>query len=187
MEQERTRDIKLGEHMYTVVAQRHSYLQRALGPRFSSLADMSASDTSQIAGAATKGYHSLLSVFIPDLMPLYEWEGFPTEEAFSTDDWHKELDHAPSIDQMVIAAEAVAEVNRLDLVKHIKELVGPNFLRALRAKAEVELTKWLAETGDSSSASSPPSNGASAPTNGSTIAPTSAPSGDGHTPASSTT
>lgn len=192
MEQERTQEIKLGEHTYTVVAQRHAYLQRELGPRIQETLDLTGGDTASMIKAGTVGYHSLLSVFIPDLMALWEWEGFASQTAMDGDQYDKEADKSPTIDQMVIAFKAVASVNRLDLATKLKELVGPDFFasdlwRAVRARGEVELIGRLTQIGEPSSGSLQPQNGESAQTSGGTSAPTPVESVGGPTHASSTT
>jgi hypothetical protein len=205
MEQERTREIKLGEHEYTVVAQRHAYLERKLGPQIGATLNLSAAE-GPIAIAST-GYHALLNVFIPELMPLWEWRGFASETAYTATELHKTsggeegsdqydeaADRSPTTDQMVTAFRAVAEVNRIDLVEKLKELVGPDFFasdiwRAIRLKLEIAgidaIKKF--DLGALSSPSSPPPSGESDQTNGGTTVPTAAPSGAGPTPASSTT
>lgn len=191
MEQESTREIQLGEHTYTVVAQRHTYLERKLGPRISEVFSLAGGDVRQLAASGSEGYHSLLSVFIPDLMPLWEWRGFASKTAFEQGEagYDEDADKAPTLPQMVIAFRAAMDVNRLDLLEKlggmVKDLVGPDFLKALRLRAEVEGTKLLANLGDTSSESLPPQSGEPPQTNGGTTPPTSVSSGVGPTPASS--
>jgi hypothetical protein len=160
VENERTQEIKLGEREYTVVAQRHAYLQRQLGPRAREVAELAGGDTAEFIKAGTTGYHKMLQVFIPDLMPIWEWEGYASATAMDTDQYDEEADKSPTIDQMVVAFQAVAAVNRLDLVGKLKELVGPDFFasdlwRALKARFEVEAIQMLTAlpSGDTASES----------------------------------
>lgn len=208
MEQERTREIKLGEHEYTVVAQRHAYLERMLGPQIGSALSLSGGDGAQgLIASASTGYHGLLKVFLPELMPLWEWRGFASETAFTSTELHKSsggeegsdqydvaADKSPTTDQMVVALRAVAEVNRIDLVEKLKDLVGPDFFksdlwRAVRLRLEIAGIDAIKsfDLGALTSVSLQPPSGESAPTNGGTPPPTPASSGAGPTPASSTT
>lgn len=185
MEQERTRQIALGRHTYTVIAQRHAYLQRTLGPKVAELGELDV-NAGNAATAVAGGLHSTLSIFIPDLMPEWEWNGYASPTAADADDYDAEADNSPTVDQMVIAVEAVAEVNRLDLLKHLKGLVGPDFRKAIWARAEVELTQFIASTGEPASERSPSQSGESPSMNGGTSDPTEDASSAGPTPASST-
>jgi hypothetical protein len=195
----RHQQVKLGQHEYVVVAQRHAYLQRKLGPQVSEALNLSGSDAQAIIKSSTVGYHGLLNVFIPDLMPLWEWEGYASETAMESDQYDEQADKSPTIDEMVTAFQAVATVNRLDLLGKLKDLIGglagPDFFsgslgKALRARMEVEGIKLLTNvetTGESASESSPAPSGEPPQRNGGTSLQTSESSGAGPTPASSPT
>lgn len=204
---QRVREVKLGQHTYTVVAQRHAYLERKLGNELGSVLALAGGDAANLVASGSVGYHGLLSVFIPDLMPLHEWRGFATQKTYEdtelfkssggeqgSDQYDEEADHSPDLDQMVDAFQAVAEVNRIDLLGKLKELVGPDFFAsdlwtALRARGELEVMKQLTKpaAGGSGSESLQPPSGESPPTTGGTPSPTPASSGAGPSPASSST
>lgn len=204
---QRTREITLGENTYTVVAQRHAYLERRLGPQFAEAVSLVSGGASQLIASGSEGYHGILSIFIPDLMPLWEWRGFGSLSAYEqttlwkttdgsqgTDQYDERQDKSPDLDQMVEAFEAVSEVNRIDMLGKLKELAGPDFFgsrlwTALRARVEVEGIRLLTNLppGDKPSPSSPQSNGVSDQTSGGTLPPTSESSEGGPTPASPTT
>ncbi len=203
----RVEEVKLGKHTYQVVAQRHAYLERKLGPYASEVTQLATGDFAGLIRSGSVGYHGLLSIFIPDLMPLHEWRGFASEKAYEqtelwkqskgaegADMYDEKLDNSPDLDQMVAAFTAVAAVNRIDLVGKVKELLGPDFFSsdlwtALRARVEVEGIKMLTAlpAGGSESERSQQQSGASTPTTGGTTPPTPGSSGDGRTPGSSTT
>jgi len=203
---QRTREVQLGEHTYTVVAQRHAYLERKLGPEVSEVLKLAGGDTASLIASGSEGYHRLLGIFIPDLMALFEWRGFPSQTAFDQtklwkesggdegeDQYDESQDKSPDLDQMVDAMQAVAEVNRIDLVGKIKELAGPDFFssdlwKALKARVEIEAIQRLTTLdGGSSSESLPPPSGEPQPANGGTTRPTAGSSAAGPSPASSTT
>jgi hypothetical protein len=166
-------------HTYAVVPQRHAYLQRQLSQTFESLGEL---DVKQLRGDAegailgqtTTQVWSLLKVFIPDLMPLYEWEGFSSDEAMKANDYDKERDRSPDLDQQVEAFKAVLEVNRLDLLRYIKDLVGPDFFKAQLQQRLGTLLADLLDPSSTPSPSLPQRNGGSAPTSSGTIGPTEA-------------
>jgi hypothetical protein len=204
---QRVREVQLGKHTYTVVAQRHAYLERKLGSEIGSVLALAGGDASNLVASGSVGYHGVLSVFVPELMPLHEWRGYPSQKAYEetelwkssggeegSDQYDEDADTSPDLDQMVDAFQAVAEVNRIDLIGKLKELAGPDFFasdlwRAVKARGEIELMKQLTKlpSGESDSESLPPRSGASAPTSGGAPSPTPASSGDGPSRASSTT
>lgn len=200
---QRTREVELGEHKYTAVAQRHAYLERKLGPELGEAMKLAGGDAATLVASGSEGYHRLLAIFIPELMPLFEWRGFPSQTAYDQtklwqesggkegeDQYNEALDKSPDIDQMVDAMQAVAEVNRIDLLGKVKELAGPDFFssdlwRALKARVEIEGIKVLTAlpAGDPDSESLQPPSGGPPPSNGGTTPPTSASSAAGPSPA----
>lgn len=120
--------VKLGESEYTVVAQRHGYLRSRLGNVVEELGQLNV-EGSDIMGVIGEQAYVLLSVFIPDLMPEYEFQGYADQASYLEKHYLPEKDRSPSYDEIVGAFEVVMEVNRLDLLKHLKNLVGPDLIR----------------------------------------------------------
>ena len=185
---QRVEEVKLGKNTYQVVAQRHAYLERKLGPYAKEVTQLATGDIAGLLRSGSVGYHGLLAIFIPDLMPLWEWRGFGSQKAFEetelwkqskgeqgTDQYDEDADNSPDLDQMVTAFTAVAAVNRIDMVAKIKELMGPDFFSsdlwtALRAKFEVAAIETILSlpSGGTESERSPQPSGESAPTTGGT-------------------
>ncbi|HEY3435070.1 MAG TPA: hypothetical protein VGK41_05410 [Solirubrobacterales bacterium] len=189
---QRVEEVQLGKYTYQVVAQRHAYLERKLGPYAQEVTQLAAGDIAGLIRAGSTGYHGLLAIFIPELMPLHEWRGFASKKAYDetelwkqskgtegSDQYDEDADNSPDLDQMVTAFTAVAAVNRIDMVGKLKELLGPDFFSsdlwtALRAKFEVAALEAVMNlpTGGSDSERSPLPSGESGPTSGGTPAPT---------------
>jgi hypothetical protein len=83
-------------------------------------------------------------------MPKYEWLGFATEQTMKADDYVEAQDRSPDLDQIVEALETCMHVNRIDLVKHLKDLVSPDFRKAMVQKLIADFL-----TNNSSNLSSP--------------------------------
>jgi hypothetical protein len=129
--------VVLGEHEYTIYPQRHAYLTNRLGRAMAKLQDASAFESEALEGAiAMLGdrAYDLLLVFIPKLMPEYEWAGYPTQEAFEAKDYNEEYDKSPSFPQIVNAFHVCLNVNRLDLLKHLGKVVNLDLVRAYMTK-----------------------------------------------------
>jgi len=126
-------EVKLGENIYAVVPQRRAYLKHKLGPEFDELAKLAIdSDAGAIASIITAvgdGAHRLLKVFIPDLMPQWEWDGYGSAGAAERGEYDETGDRSPDHAQIVTAFEVVMKANRFDVVKGLKSLVDPTLAR----------------------------------------------------------
>ncbi len=139
-------EIELGSHRYTIVAQPLAYLEMELGDVFGQLQGVTAPGdltdvvvkpgrASQIGQIAGPGYE-ILRVFIPDLMAEHEFRGFTSEEAFAAGVRDKQSARlAPTIPQIVGAFEMVFAVNRLDVVKHLGNVVPPTLIQGFLKEA----------------------------------------------------
>jgi hypothetical protein len=147
MARRREAEVELGPHRYTVVPQKIGRLRRELNRAFNSeTGDEEAEAVAEALDAAKSGEeedviealggqaHAVLLVFIPDLMPKYEWLGFASEEAMKADESSDATDHSPDMDQVIEALNTCMQVNRIDLLKHLRSLVGPDFLQAMVQK-----------------------------------------------------
>lgn len=166
--------IQLGNHQYTVVPQRHAYLQHKLGSTLMELGSIAPDEGASMLSGMTAQVYTVLKVFIPELMPEYEFQGYSTKAAYEAQEYDEDADQSPSPDQIIGAFEGAMKVNRLDLLRHLKEVVGQDFLLAQARVAIADATTKALEA----SPTSPSENGASDSTSSTTPAPTSESSGD---------
>src|SRR4051794_10748633 len=110
--------VNLGEHSYHLAPQRIAYLDKKLG----SLQELLDLDLAGGTGGLVQGLggnaYRLLKVFIPDLMPEWEWQGYGSPTAAERNEYDEEADRSPTFEQIVVAFEGVMAVNRIDLFKH---------------------------------------------------------------------
>lgn len=125
-----SREVTLGEQSYLVSPQRIGYLRSKLGVFFNQLStgglDFSDGDVINTLGEKV---HDVLKVFIPDLMPAWEFHGYATEEDWREGRYDDRYDKSPSPPQVRAAFTAVMEVNELDLLKHLGKIVDLELLR----------------------------------------------------------
>lgn len=165
----------LGDEEYLVVAQRHARLRRELGKLFQNLGDLgdleidSANSMLDLVGDKV---YDLLAIFIPDLMPKYEFMGYATSEAMEADRYDEEADRSPTQPQIREAIERCLDVNGFDWIGKVKDFIGSDFLRA---QLRVRLAEWATSTPTTSTSlpNSPSTNGGSAPTTTGPSEPTS--------------
>jgi hypothetical protein len=165
--------VQLGEHEYTVHPQRHAYLRHRLGDKIELLGqNLNLIADGNFLDQIVDQAYEFLSVFIPEMMPQWEFEGYGTPEAFEARSYDEAADRSPTTGQIIGAFEAALRVNRLDLVKHLKgplqTLLGDDYLAAQLKVGVGTMTERA--LGDSPS--SPPENGASAQTSSGQDAPT---------------
>ncbi len=146
--------VQLGGHIYEVVPQPLPYLKRHLGRTFSELVEGAEGlSGSNVMAWITGRAWDVLKVFIPDLMPLYEWEGYGSQAQMEADDYDEALMRtlAPTGPQTKTALELCMRANGLDVYKTLGRLVDPTLLQGI-------VTKLLAEslTKTSANDSSPP-------------------------------
>jgi hypothetical protein len=152
--------VTLGDHTYTIVPQRIGYLRSRLGTVFAGIVDLEVSNANLLTVLGDKIY-VLLQVFIPDLMPEWEFHGYPTREAMEAEDYKEEYDHSPSPTEIREALTAGSAVNEIDLLKHLGKLIGPDLIRSWVAGAVADS---MQATSQSSSLTSGESNGTPSPT-----------------------
>jgi hypothetical protein len=173
--------ITLGDETYLVVPQRHTRLTRRLfsdGGVFASIQDLTTLNTEEgldsIIGALGGKIYEVLEVFIPDLMPRWQFEGYASEQFAADGQYDEEADRAPTVPEIKNALVVAIRVNGLDWIGQLKQLVDPRVL-----KNQISLT--MARMGSAAresrglgepSLSSLPQNGASEPTSSGTTEPT---------------
>lgn len=163
--------VALGEHEYTVHPQRHAYLRHRLGDELGRLGDVEAVADENLLDQVTQKAYEFLSVFIPDIMPRWEFEGYGSPSSFEAREYDEAADRSPSPDQIIGAFEMALRVNRLDLVKHLKAWIGEDYLRAQIQVALGTLTQKALESSETSASE----NGASVSPSSTTPDPTPTP------------
>lgn len=127
--------IALGDQTYSVIPQRIGRLRSQLMPMFrnmdSFLPSFEGASIDSILDQGMERVHSVLIVFIPDLMPMHEFCGFSTVDAYEAGDYHEGSDHGPDLPQLRVAFETCFKVNSLDLLGHLKNVFSPELIRAL--------------------------------------------------------
>lgn len=115
--------VKLGEHDYEVYEQRIGYLQNKLRRTFAQLVTREVDSPDDLLGAlVVNPSYKLLKVFFGSrLMPEWEFEGYPTKEAWEAGDYKPEYDKSPGPTQARKAIETAARVNSLDLFKSVAD------------------------------------------------------------------
>lgn len=179
-------------NVFHVVPQRHAkVLRRLMGKdgvfasfeEFASLAgdDESGTDLDKFLHAIGGKLYDTLLIFIPDLMPRWEFEGYGSEGHFERDEYVEELDRSPSSPQIQTAFETIIQVNGLKWVRKLSAFFDP---KLLRAEANSALARFMAEqrsipasgtektNGSTTSPSLQPESGESGPTSSGTSATT---------------
>lgn len=165
--------VALGQHEYTVHPQRHAYLRHRLGGELEGLAEVEAVADGNLLDQVIEKAYEFLSVFIPDLMPQWEFEGYGSPSAFEAREYDEAADRSPSPDQIIGAFEMALRVNRLDLVKHLKTWIGEDYLRAQIQMALGTMTQKALASSETSALE----NGESPSPSSTTIDPTPMPHG----------
>jgi len=165
--------VLIGEYTYQVVPQRIGRLRKRLGRALGDLETLQGDSITSFAAESMDRTHTILKVFIPDLMPIWEFSGYRSEAAMEADE-EEEGEYGPTLPDIVHAFEVVMKVNRLDLLGHLRQVISPELIRAYIA---TKVGDAIAASPTSSSASSASTNGLAS---GSTItgprSPTSEPS-----------
>jgi hypothetical protein len=158
--------VRLGEHDYAVYPQKIGYLENKLGRFIEALTGDSATSTDSIVDFLGDKAYDVLHVFLPRLMPEYEFRGYRSQEAFDARDYDPEGDASPSFPEIVEAMQTCMRVNRFDLFGHLGKLVDEETRGALVAMAVARSTGGLSPT--ESSTTTPPTtstdSGTTAPT-----------------------
>ena len=107
----------IGEHRLPVVPQRHARLKHKLSPEdFTRL-------MSQDYGRESYRVLSILIPALPEQIPLYEWEGFASEEAMEADDYDEALDKSPTTAEIIDAFETAFLVSGAGKMGKIVDLI----------------------------------------------------------------
>jgi hypothetical protein len=122
-------EVKLGDHEYVVVPQRIGYLRSKLGTVLGGIVDADLASSNIVQFLGDKVY-DVLAVFIPDIMPEYEFHGYATNEAMAEDKYDEEYDHSPSPTQVRQSLVSCTHVNEIDLLSHVGKLIGPEVLQS---------------------------------------------------------
>jgi hypothetical protein len=163
----------LGEHELDVYPQRHAYLANKLGKFISELAETGGDITTEnILSFGQQRIYELLCVVIPQLgkrMPLYEFLGYPSNEALQAGEYDVAQDKSPTVPEIHDALAVVGRVNRFDILKHLAKVFDPNLVRAaINQQVAAQVLK--------TSQNLPSTNGDSDPMISGTSAQTSTPS-----------
>lgn len=166
-------------HTYQVVPQRQARVLRKLfdkGGVFSDpaeLTDALQSDVSFDGLYETVGgkLYEVLRVFIPDLMPRWEFDGYASEAAAAEGRYDEQADRSPTHPQVIEALRVSIEINGARWIRKLGKVLNPDLLRA-QLNAELASRVSASRNQDGSSASLPPQNGESTPTSSGMSAPT---------------
>lgn len=135
-------NVRLGPHEYRVQPQRHAYLKREMRKFVDSLSALEDMEADQLLDIFTMKAYEVLSVFIPDLMERYEFQGFATREAFESGDYNEEYDRSPTIPEITVALNAAIDVNGLRFIGKVKDFFDPTLLRS---QLNATVARWAAE------------------------------------------
>jgi hypothetical protein len=183
-------DVQLGldergevTHTYRVVEQRQARVLRRLFSSKGVFADFetllgeldfdatNAFDT--LYGVVGGKAYDVLAVFIPEIMPRWEFDGFASETAAEEDRYDEQADRSPSHPQVVQAFQTCIDVNGLRWVSRLGKLLPTEQIQALVAATLANQTSKLLSEGDS--VTSPSQNGESESTISGTTLPTPGP------------
>jgi hypothetical protein len=164
--------ITLGGVDVNVVAQRHAYVSRCIGPAFASVVAKSQDVSAEITGIeqvldfAGESAYDLLIVLIPSLekgIPKWQFMGFASQAAMDAGDYDRHADDSPTYPEIVNAFAVGLRVNGID---KLGKVIDPAYLRA-------QLNMLIATALSTSSATSPSTNGTSPSTSSGTTPPAS--------------
>lgn len=158
--------VELGEHTYEVIPQRIAYINDKLGS-IGDLLDLDFSGDEGFILALGDNAYRLLKVFIPDLMPEWEWRGYASPTAAEQGQYDKDGDRSPTVEQIVEAFNTAMKANRLDLFQQLGKLVGADFIRsALRAQIAGSVLANSPSSSAGSTESTPGTSSTTDPTSG---------------------
>lgn len=176
--------VQLGEHSYAIYPQRHAYLSNKLGKWIGDLQNLGgvaeSADVSDLLMVLGPQAYGFFKVFIPKLMPEYEFRGFANQGALEAGEYDEDYDQSPSFPELVDAFQTCLTVNRLDLLGHLGKVFRTDLMKAY-------LNRWLAERMESTLLSSSSSESTeSASMSSGTTPPISGESSDSPSPDSTT-
>jgi len=164
--------VSLGDYTHTVVPQRIGRLKKRLGRAMGDLQNLNAGSLEAFVDEGLERAHAILAVFIPDLMPLYEFCGYRSQAAMEDDADDDEGEYGPTLPDIVAAFEVVMRVNRLDLLGHLRSVISPTLMRAYVSEAiadSLRASDPLGRTSSSPSTSSTPGPDTPLTTSGTTL------------------
>lgn len=155
--------VQLADHEYVLEPQPYAYLRFELKRFVSELTDLDVEAT-DILGLIGGNAYKLLAILIPGFMPRFEFEGYSSTDAYDADqppvledgaderereeyvdmmsEWAPKGPDArrssPTNDQILSAIDRAAKVNRLDLVKQLKNIVDADFLSVILKRLMIE-------------------------------------------------
>lgn len=171
--------VTLGDHEYVMVPQRWARLRNKLPEVASGLQTEGLSDWGELLNMLGDRAYSLLQIFIPDLMPTWEFNGYPTKEAEEAGEYNEEYDKSPEPGQIQDAIAAAGKLHRLDILQSLGKMVGPELIRAFLAGLMRQTLERRELMSDSESGFA--TSGDTASTSSGTTAPTSVSSEDSPT------
>lgn len=175
------RQVALGEHVYTIVAQPGGYIDNVVMPAVEKTLEEGINTEGRITAAVRRQAYRLLSLLIPNLAAEHWFMGFASPEAYTSSAYDREQDSSPTDDQIIVAIKACVEANwggLRPLVSAASQVLGPT-LRKQLVDANLSLIDDLGQRPQLT----PSSNGGSASTSPSTQNPTD-PGSNGDSPSS---
>ena len=171
--------VVLGDHQYHPVAQRFGRIKKNLGSEMAGLTDLAFDGIGDFIGQGLERAHRVLQVFIPDLMPVWEFCGYASREAWEDPEQEEADDVGPTFPEVADAFSVVMKVNRFDLFKQLGNVVSPELIRAYLNQQVAENLGRTRSLESSSSTSGPDTPS----TTSGTTSPTEASSGASPSPA----
>lgn len=122
--------VQLGQHQYEVVDQPLPYLKHELGALFETLTGTDIDASNVLDFLSGKAYDTV-RIFIADLMPRHEWEGYATRDAMEQGDYDPvAARNGPTASQIKLAITVCMKVSGLDAYKLLGKIVDPTLLRS---------------------------------------------------------
>lgn len=145
---------KLGPYEYVLYPQKYGRLRNRLGDLMKDLegGNLIPQNTTNIVAVFGGVTYNLLQVFIPDIMPEHEFEGFPTREAMEADEYDEDYDHSPTSPEIDDALTKAWQLNA-GALNRLKNLISPGVIRAM---IEGKLLDWMMNASETSSVTSGP-------------------------------
>ncbi len=145
--------VKLGSQEYTIVPQPHAVLFRKFPQvlaevRDGGLTQENITSGPDIINVLGDRIHGVLKIFIPDLMPFHEFQGFPSQEALDEDRFDEAyaVQHAPTIPEIMEAFDQAINVNGGKRLKDLLgNVLGPDLSRAVRSFVVARMRVSLSE------------------------------------------
>lgn len=128
--------VQLGAHRYVVVPQRQARLKRQVPAIF---AGLGTGDARDVLSVLSDRAYDLLRVFIPDVMPKWEYDGYRSESAADSDTYDEDADQSPTHKQVQDALGVCLEVNGIDKFRLLGNVISPDLIRALMTQRVADL------------------------------------------------